>query len=414
MLNYATSSPSLGHTYGNMTAYIVEYIKKLFPADYFKTVNVSSTIAYKQFNIFQNKNTDFFKKSKPMLIVRPRVEIMDTDNFLHGTYLTMRITDGFTDLDGSNLQPFFYDKEKGIQVKYLLNRLKMFFDVTILVDTQLEQLNQANYLRNRVMFDRPFFLPVNFESNVSKIFFESISKESKIPMYDEHGSIRPFMEYVNAHACFPVTYKMKNSTGNDEFFRFYTANVDTTLSNLAIDDGSKKGFVDSQYSISFTISSEFSTAGMYFYFTRNKHVIDEIRMFIGEAGENGTMIPIFTFQNSMGPKLPEGWEFYGMPMYKVEKKVDEMSIEPVLNKSILYIIRYHVRHGIPINTFMTIDIYKDSEKLVYGTDYKIDFHTFMLTTYKTNKSSTYRMVIHVNTKYINELIADLTGFNEEK
>lgn len=414
MLNYATSSPSLAHTYGNMTAYMVEYIKSLFPKNYFKTVNVSSTIAYKQFNIYQNKNKDFFKKSKPILIVRPRIELIDSDNFLHGTYLTTRITDGFTDLDGSNLQPFFYDREKGIQMKYLLNRLKMFFDVTILVDTQMEQLNQANYLRNRVMIDRPFFLPVNFESNVPKIFFESISKEAKIPMYDKDGNIRQFMDYVNSHSHFPVTYKMKNSTGNDEFFRFYTANVDTTISNLAIDDGSKKGFVDSQYSITFTISAEFSTAGMYFYFTRSRQVIDEIRMYIGEAGDNGTMIPIFTFQNNMGPKLPEGWELYGMPMYKVEKFVDTMSIEPVMNKSILYMIKYHTRHGIPINTFLTIDIYKDSDKLEFGKDYKIDFDRFTLTTMNGNKNSTYRMIIYVNTKYINQLIAELTGFNEEK
>ena len=93
MSEYTVSQTSLAHTYGNVTCQIVDYLKNMFPSGYFKTVHVSSSIAYRQFNVFQNSNKEFLKKSKPMLIVRPRIEINDSDTFLYNTFLTTRMTD---------------------------------------------------------------------------------------------------------------------------------------------------------------------------------------------------------------------------------------------------------------------------------------------------------------------------------
>ena len=149
-MGYCIAQTSLAHTYGNVTCFITEYIKSLFPKDYFNTVNISSSIAYKHFNIFQNTNKEFIRKKKPMLIIRPRVEINDSDVFLYNTFLTTRITDNYMDRDFTNLQDFIYDNERGNSMKFLLNRLKMYFDVTIIVETQIEQLNQAHFFKNRI------------------------------------------------------------------------------------------------------------------------------------------------------------------------------------------------------------------------------------------------------------------------
>ena len=54
MKYYAVSSSSMSHTFGNVTAFITEYVKSLFPINYFRTVNISSTMAYREFNIFNN------------------------------------------------------------------------------------------------------------------------------------------------------------------------------------------------------------------------------------------------------------------------------------------------------------------------------------------------------------------------
>jgi len=243
IMGYCIAQTSLAHTYGNVTAFILEYVKGLFPKNYFSTVTVSSKIAFKEFDILKNTNSNVFKKTKPMLIIKPRVEIESNDNFLSGTYLTARVDDNYRDVDFSNLQSFIYDKSRGAEMKFLLNRIRMVFDVVIITETQIEQLNQAFYFKNAVRQDIPFFLSTSLESYIPREMMELMGNDVGIPVYDENGSVKKFLDYINTNSIYPVSYKMKNSSGHDEFFRFYPANIDTTITNLSIDDGSKKGLI---------------------------------------------------------------------------------------------------------------------------------------------------------------------------
>jgi len=414
-MNYAMASTSLAHTYGNITAFMTEFVKGLFPKNYFKTVHISSSIAYRQFNVFQNTNKEFIKKNKPMLIIRPRIDISDNDTFLNNTFLTTRIDDTVTDLDFSNLQPFIEDKEKGVFIRYLLNRLKMSFDITIITETQMEQINQAHFIKNRIRQDRPFFLSTSLESYVPKEFMQMLSKNINVPMYDENNNIKPFLDYVNGTSVYPITYKMKNSSGNDEFFRFYPANLDTILTGLSTDDGSKKGFVSDAFAVNFSLTTEFYTAGLYYYLTTNKKIIEDVEISI--LNDDTSIIPVFTVSNIYDVNLPHGWNMYTAPMYKVEvdKVPDTMNISSLFNQSLVKTIAYHLEKGIPLSTFIHTTVMKDNTILdPTKGEYKIDFEKMELITYNTNKVSTYRLIIHVNTLYINNLLVDILRLDEER
>ncbi len=206
---------------------------------------------------------------------------------------------------------------------------------------------------------------------------------------------------------------MKNSTGTDEFFRYYPAKLDTTISELSIDDGSKKGFVHSTFTINFTVSSQFYIAGLFYYFTKNPQVIKGVE---GYIKADDAIIPMFTISNIYDVKLPDGWKLYASPMYRVESnsKEDTMDISPLLNTSMTDVYKFHKEKNIPCNTFMDIVVMKDNEMLEYGKDFEIDYKTLTLITKRVNIISTYRLLIHVNTLYINNLISTLYGFTEEK
>ncbi len=47
------------------------------------------------------------------------------------------------------------------------------------------------------------------------------------------------------------------------------------------------------------------------------------------------------------------------------------------------------------------------KELTEGTDWKFDFDTFKLYTYKAVKDATYRFVIYVDNEYINDLLVKL-------
>lgn len=411
-MNYVMAGPSLAHTYGNVAAFYTELIKGLFPEDYFKSVHIASKIAFREFNILQNKNKEFFKKSKPMLIIRPRVELNNSDEFLKGSYLTTRIANQLDDNDFGNLQDMISDPDKGIYMKFLLNRMSMMFDVSIIVETQMEQLNLATYLKNRVMIERPFDITTCLENCIPKQFIKVMAIEAGYDIDTVEGT-QNFLGYLNTHSIYPITYKMKNSTGNDEFFRYYPVTLDTTISELSIDDGNKKGFVHNTFTISFSISSQFYIAGLFYYFTKNPQLIKQIDGFIKTDNQ---IIPMFTISNIYDVDLPEGWKLYTSPMYRVDNnsREDKMDISGLLNTSLSDVFKFHKEKNIPFNTFINVAVMKDNTMLEYGTDFEVDYNTLTLITKKVNIISTYRLIIHVNMMYINNLISTLYGFSEER
>lgn len=396
-MEYAVAPMSLAHTFGNVTAFVQEYILGMYRPNFFKTVNVTSAISYKYFNINTNQD-NLIKRSKPMLIIRPRINLMEDDVFLGNTMLTNRITDNYYDLDFGNLQDFYTDKKLGVSMKFLLNRIRMYFDVTMIFETQMEQINQGSYLKNRVRQDHPFFLTTSLESNIPSALVEIIAREAGIDVADKPEVLK----HMNTQSMYPVTYKMKNSTGRDEFFRYYPTQLDTTFTGLTMDDGSKRGMANGSYPINFTISTEFFTSGLYYLFSKTREHIDAVDISI-EAGDQKTLISIFTIPNLFDIQLPVGWIQYAAPMFKVstDDRPDELELNTVFNEMLMHVLKHHLDNFIPISNFMNVIVMKDNVKLEPATDYAINYEEMKLIIKNTNRDSTYRLIILINSLYIN-------------
>lgn len=413
-MEFCVAQTSLAHTYGNITCFIANYMKNLFPQNFFKTVHISTAIAYKQFSVFQNSNKEILKKGKPMLIVRPRIEVDDNSVFLYDTPLTTNWHNIYMDTSFTNLQPFVSDKKRGIYIKYLLNRLKMTFDITIITETQMDAINQAHFLKNRLPINYSLFLPTCLESYVPRDLLKVVSEDIGIPMYDENNSVRNFVEYLNSHSQYPVSYKMKNGTGNDEFFRYYPANVDVTFSGLSVDDINKKGMVSDTCAVNITLTAEFNATGLYYFFTERHKRIDKFIMDM-HATRDDKIIPIFTQDHLYVSKYGTGWNVYTAPMYAVDNDTrDVLNIEQVLNNSIISAIKYHIKHGIPMELFCKIEVMKDNRYLIPLAEYDVNYNTLELITKNCNVNSSYRLIVHINTEYVNSLVSDIFELTKEK
>lgn len=413
-MGVSMASTSTAHTYGNVTCFMVEYIKNLFP-HYFKTVHVTSTMSYKELSkINLNNHSNFLKKKKPILIIRPRVELDTDDIFLGGTLLTNRLTDQYMERDFTNLQPFFDDDNSGLSIKFLLNRLKITYDVTIICNTQMEQINMANFFKNKIRQNRPFLVSTYLESQIPKTMLDMYGKVAGIPMYDENGSVSDFLKHINGKSRFPITYKMKTSTGNDEFFRYYPANLLISLNGLSIDEGSKKGQVFDDFMTTFTIPVEFNTAGLYYLFHEDETVHIEItrqkeKDFI-DYSERVSMFPMFTIHELFDLPLPEGWTLYATSIFKTDKEFDEedeVDLTILHNKSMIEFIKHCNKNGLPLDPFIKVYLMKDNEMLQDGIDFTVSKDTTLLTLKKCNPASSYRVIIHSNTLYINNLMKEI-------
>lgn len=410
----AKASVSLAHTYGNVLSVFTQYIKDILPPDYFKTVHVTSKIPFKDFDRFKNTQKEFIKKRKPMLIIRPRVTLNDSDRFLHGTYLTTRVFENENAQNFGELQPFIYDQKKGVHLKYLLNRLTMELDVTMVLESQMEQINIVHYIQNTIRQNMSFFVPIALESNVSREVLQLLSKEVGVPMYDQNGSVKNFLDYLNANSYYPITYKMKNSTGNDEFFRYYPTNVDVEFRDLQMDEPTRKNLVNHSASINFNVRLEFNAAGMYFLFSKEK---TEYMTTAFDIVAGGTLVPMFTTQKPVEEvKLPVGWNLYTSSMFKIDDNDTEdiTDLSSLFNSSTLNTIDYVKATGTPINTLIEVSVMKDNETLVENVDYIVNWSKLELKVTNCNVSSTYRLFVYINNKYVNEIVCNIINTDSEK
>lgn len=419
-MRYSMAAASMAHTYGNVTTFINQWLLKLFPKDYFKTNYINSTIAYRDFATFNTNRKQFIKKQKPMLLVRPRIEIDTLDELpLNQTYFCNRIYDTMNeDICTGNLQNFFWDRTNNRQIQFLMNCLRINFDVSIVVETMMEQINLVHYFKNRVRQNYDLDLIGNLESFISRDIMYTLAKDAGYEdVFTPEGSHRmgDFLSYVNANSYYPVTVKYKNSSGRHEFFRFHHSHLNIAISGLSIDEGSKKNMVSDEHIINFTVRCDFKTAGLYVYSSENESafsapediIIDEV-----------SMVPVLTPQKVYTDDyLPEGWHIYTTPSFNIDS--DErpyvLDFSPLLNTSLEEAVRYHKKNGVPLSTFMKIEILKNNREMeIERKEYEIDWDNLSIVIYNCNECQEYRFILSVFTTYLNDLLSDIVDFREEK
>lgn len=400
-LSYVMCQTSAAHTFGNVTAYVQNWLTELFPPDTFKSFHVHSKIAHRQ---LRATNQEFFKKRKPILALRPRIEWGDNDTFLKGTLMASRRNDIYSSYGDTNLEPFITDNKNKFAVKYQMNRHVIYFDAVLVFNTLMEQINWANYFLNSVRQEIPFFLTTYLESYIPKDLVRMMSVCSGIPIYDNNGSVKYFLDYMNGISMFPITYKLKGSTGNDEFFRYYPTNIDTIITGFSADEGDKVGVVADGYSITFTIRCEFTSTGFYYIFSPK---IERPATIVVNDDDN--LVPIFTDVMVHDDfELSPGWQIYNQPMCRLEdNQHDVVNLKASVSESIINAVKYHKDHGMSTDLFIDIKVRQQGKLMRKDIDYKVDYDTWDLHFYNCNTYYTYKILIMCNVNYINNLIKDI-------
>lgn len=405
------ANPSLAHTVGNVTFKMTNVLKNLFGPNFFKHVHIDTRMAYTDFAKFINSRKEFIKKNKPILGIRPSVDITNDDIFLSRSLFTTN-TYGMSlqTASGFNMMPLFKAPDAGA-LSYMMNRIRVIFGCSILVDTVVEQMNIFSTLVNMLEQDRPYYYRTSIEVQIPHQLMQALSVECGIPIYDEAGSSAKFLSYVNQHTCKPVTMQEKNSTGHEEFFMYYPLNIECIYTDFSRNDPDKHGMVASSAQIDFTLTCEFNTAGLFTYTPRtNAKKLSEQINFEIDYRNQGIIVPMYTFNKLFMENDDDGWRYFTSRMYRVDESgtTDTMDLEPIFrDTNIKDLIAYHKQQGMDNHVFFNMRVYMVDKELTEGTDWKFDFDTFKLYTYKAVKDATYRFVIYVDNEYINDLLVKL-------
>ena len=92
-----------------------------------------------------------------------------------------------------------------------------------------------------------------------------------------------------------------------------------------------------------------------------------------------------------------------------------MSFKEFINTSLNEAIKYHKKNGIPLDSFMNIEVHKNDRIMDEKRgEYKIDWDNLTILIYNCNIHQDYRLIITVFTKYLNDLLDDIIHYSDEK
>jgi hypothetical protein len=287
----------------------------------------------------------------------------------------------------------------------------------------MEQINIAHYFKNRVRQNWEMTKVVGLESYISRDIMYLLAKDAgfaDVFTTSEENRIGEFLSYVNKHSMYPVTLKYKNASGRHEFFRYHTSHVNMAITGLSIDDPGKKNQVTDECLINFTLRCDFNTAGLYVYLSNNDTVFEEFErenLHMTDIFKEANMISVVTPQKVYNRTLPNGWQIFTTPAFDIDtdERPYPLDFSVLLNTSLNEAVRYHRKHGIPLTTFMDIEVIKNNRTMkLENKEYEIDWDNLTIYVYNCNINVEYRFILSVNTLYLNELIQDIVNFKDEK
>ena len=423
-MNKTITNGSIAHTVGNVTTLFTEFLKSLFPDSFFQYVHVATRMAYREQKQEENSDYEFIKKRKPILIIRPKIDINNTDIFLTYSLFTTNLFGADLTLNESNMQPFFLDREAQCQINYMLNRIRVVFECTMMFDTEFEQINQYAYFLNLFTQERVYRMNTALEFYIPPSIMELVSAYSGVPIKDnDHGTTKHFLDYFMQHSNKYVTIKERTSSSTIDFFMFYPLSIDYVFTDITKDDPNKKDWASDSCNINFTLTTEFNTVAIYDFATKQKknvEILGEVsigpkkRRPIDNGGIN--IIPYFTIGNLFEhTKMENGYELFYTQAFETDETIHEdedyLDLEPVFrDTNAMDIIKWHNKQGVPNSVFLQFIIMRNNDKLIEGTDFIVDWENFKLRILKADPDKTYRLNIFVNNLYVTHL---MENFNNE-
>lgn len=407
------TNSSVTHTFGNVTCFALDYIKKYFSEDFFKVVHVSTKLAYRQLDILRKKG-DFWKLHKPILILRPRIEMDDSSKYFYGSAMMNRMTNVRSPMEFTNIVNLVEDRERGASINFMWNRMKIYYDTVMIFDTYNEQINIANYLMNMIVPNTPLLVKTSLESYIPK----NVVYPTADFLGVDRDNTADILQFLNTYGKTPFTYKFKDGSGNNEFFSLYETNIEVIPSDLSIDDGSQRGMITDAFTISFTLSCEFNAMGCFYLFLRDGD--DRLRTCPHtDMTKKGVITPLFTIPLFMDIKLEPGWRIQTAPSFFIEsnKTIDSVNLLEVFTENIVSLIEYIQGMKLDISTFLRFRVFKGNEELKEYAGFTVDLRDLknpILRVFDCNPNETYRLFVLIHSEYINSLSAEIADFYKEK
>lgn len=406
--------PSMAHIYGNVIANGCNFYKSLLPPNFFKTVHINSRMAM-SYHLGKNRYNEeqFLHKPKPILNITCVPDLSHEPEYMNSMFNDMAVINTANDFSQAHI---LYDASKEIALDFSMKVIKVNFEFISCFETSLAQWNTANVINSMGYHDgAPMNVDLVLEIQLPKDIIVQIAKINNF-VIDASGNIvdiENFIKYLNGHSSLPITYKLKTSTGHNEFFFIYKQKSIVRFDGkVDIDEGEAKGDIRENFKITDRMYIITYAPSFFYFFTKSEEFALIDVAIKSEDILQDYIIPVFNVDyNLLFTDSIDGWQKYFESGYGFDKDTEkeEFKLSDMLsaNSNIFKVLDYQNRHGIT-NQFFKIVLIKDK---AYATaeEFVVTFEPTdaKCTIYNGDPSSAYFIIVYADTQYINSILTKI-------
>lgn len=403
---------------GGVVNFAFSFFKSLFPRNYFKYW-YSDLMAAEE----AMKNEDLYKKPYPQLAITSEITLEDT--MMGPQPFAYRVGE-FIRLDTKSYPEIFEDKDLGLTIYYVPQRVKFKFSFSVKVMTRMSLINLVQYINQTVKVEWPFYLNhKKFENVFPPAILDSIVAIKNININDPTEQ-KQFMDYLNERCSFPINYKLDSGRGKHFFVHLFMTNVLCKFMSPPSQDKQDKGLSKDQGNISkIDLEMELNVPMNYICYTKHDTLYGKIKEQSSMINPDGNNI-VITYVN-----LKEIKEYHdNKKLFVNQDFVTEINVQTdVLNLKQIFEgvdllsvfekikIKRDKYKEIPniydFDNFTYIEVRVNDEVLVNKPDdikYVMNWDNYLLVLNNPYYNVQHTFLLYVDMKIINEVFEEIKHF----
>ena len=343
------------------------------------------------------------KKSKPCLVIKPKLELGNHEFF---EVLPDWIdTNHYVYKDRRNYLPVFCDDYNKIYMYASGDRIKLSFEIEIILDSKLQQINTAYYLKGSILHKGYFYLNhTRMESEIPKYFIAQIASIMNFDLTTEEGR-GDFNNYLNENSQHFIEEKIKLSSGNFNHFFLFSANLLSKFNDYPqMDDGTQEDMATTNFKVSENFDIEFWSPLNFFLEVGKKFskIPPKDYPWLIQDGLHKVQLH-YTLTFPIPDKIGN-FVYVNKIMYLTDddEMKDEVDLHPLFDTRDFKIISHEVVNGKRIEDFFRINLYLDNFQLERSA-YIIDWEKFKLTNIRPMPNQAYTLVLYKHPARYNKI-----------
>lgn len=399
--------PSINHLVGNIVQIMTDDFRRIFPKDFFKEFKVSTELPAQERRDFKKA---LGKRKKPFLVVHPDFDINNDSEFYPNRaeeWMNPIIIDNSgIHLNTNNLYSLV--QGNGYQVYVRTRRFVVDIEFNIFLDGGGSENRVLSYLTSHIRHAAPYSLEKYVLNHIPENMLKLITEAEG---YEYNGSVpQEVFDKINTQASTGIQKTLRGGSGLEEYFTVNKESIMILWEDAPSKERKTIGRINSQTVITEKVRVEFSGINDYLILYN-----DETVSSIPENSEDVDGRLVYT---ALTKALPadslEGKELYLSFDVSLDSATDNVinlvdMIDSFEDSELYSMMKEYYDNNLPLD-FIKLEVWKDSAAIVPT----FDNYTITIDPLDVDVMSSYTISLYVDTKAVNEWMANRRGVYNDK